>query len=83
MPNTPKKLILAPTEKAVSRTDTNAILRVRTTEAARLLGISTSKLRELVKVGAIPADIGKGERSAWLFSLNDLHKYSEKVKEWF
>jgi len=53
---------------------------LKTRDAARYLGISAWKLRNLVQAGEIPCIFGSGT-SPWLFDLRDLDKWIEGQKQ--
>ncbi len=53
---------------------------LKTSHAARYLGVSGWKLRNLVQSGEIPCILGDGT-SPWLFDLQDLDKWIERRKQ--
>ena len=52
---------------------------LRTREAARYLGMSPGKLRQLTQCGELPV-IQHDERSPWLYDLHDLDNHIDKSK---
>lgn len=53
---------------------------LKTRQAARYLGISAWKLRNLVQAGEIGCILGDGT-SPWLFDLQDLDSWIERRKQ--
>jgi excisionase family DNA binding protein len=52
---------------------------LKTRDAARYLGVSAWKLRNLVQGGEIPCILGDGT-SPWLFDIRDLDNWIERNK---
>jgi hypothetical protein len=52
---------------------------LKTRDAARYLGISAWKLRNIVQAGALACIIGDGT-SPWLFDIDDLNDWIERNK---
>ena len=65
---------------SMTKTNQFAPRLLKTQQAARYLGISTWKLRNLVQASEI-AYIPGGGTSPWLFDINDLNDWIERRKQ--